>query len=128
MWKWVAARKLTTTPSLFVQQYSPGKTYSFAVAVFDGGPIPIPQGVDHHAGWTMYGENEETKSISSWYTMALGQTSAATSTNAVNTGTTTVTTGISFETAAIASFGMLIVGFVAGLVVISRFALPKKKS
>jgi hypothetical protein len=128
MWRWVAARKLTTRPSLFVQQFSPGKTYSFAVAVFDGGPIPIPQGVDHPSGWTMYGENGETKSISSWYTMALEQSGAATSTTAISTGTATVTTGISFETAAIASFGMLIVGFIAGLVVISRFALPKKKS
>ena len=126
MWKWVAARKLTTTPSLFVQQFSPEKVYNFAVAVFDGGPIPIPQGVDHPAGWTMYGENEETKSISSWYTMALGQAEATTS--ATTAGTTTITTGISFETAATASFGMLIMGFVAGLIVISKFALPKKKS
>lgn len=128
MWKWVAARKLTSTPSLFVQQFSPGKVYYFAVAIFDGGPIPIPQGVDHPAEWTMYGENGETKSISSWYTMALGQAAATTSTTASVAATTTVTTGINFETAAIASFGMLIVGFVAGLVVISKLALPKKKS
>jgi hypothetical protein len=41
---------------------------------------------------------------------------------------TTVTTvsGISLETAAIVGFGMVIVGFLAGLIVLSRFALPKK--
>jgi len=38
----------------------------------------------------------------------------------------TATTGISFETAAVVGFGMLIVGFVAGLLVISKFAIPKK--
>ncbi|MBZ5707234.1 MAG: hypothetical protein LAN63_17950 [Acidobacteriia bacterium] len=124
-WKWVASRKLVTTPSLYVQQFAPGRLYYFAVAVFDGGPIPIPQGVNHPAGWTMYGENGETKSISTWYTMALSQGAAATTA----TGTVTAAmTGISFETAAIVSFGMLIVGFVAGLIVISKFALPKKKS
>lgn len=121
IWKWVAARKLTTSPTLHTQQFTPGNVYYFAVAVYDGGPIPIPQGVQHPAGWTMYGENEETKSISSWYTMALS-TGAATSTSA----TGTVTGGISFETAAVVSFGMLIVGFVAGLLVISKFAIPKK--
>jgi hypothetical protein len=127
MWKWVAARKLVTTPSLFVQQFAPGRLYYFSVAVFDGGPIPIPQGVDHPAGWTMYGENEETKSISSWLTMAISS-GAPTTTGSASTVTSTLTAseGISFETAALASFGMLIVGFVVGLVVIMRFAVPKK--
>ncbi len=120
MWKWVASRKLTTTPSLHVQQFAPGKLYYFAVAVYDGGPIPIPQTVGHPAGWTMYGENEETKSISTWYTMALSS-AAATSATTPGVG------GISFETAAVVSLGMLIVGFVAGLLVISKFALPKRK-
>jgi hypothetical protein len=123
IWKWVAARKLTTTLTLHTQQFTPGNTYYFAVAVYDGGPIPIPQGVAHPAGWTMYGENEETKSISSWYTMALSS-GAVTSTTAL--GSTSVTGGISFETAALVSFGMLVVGFVAGVLVISKFALPKK--
>ena len=123
-WKWVAARKLVTTPSLFVQQFAPGKLYYFALAVFDGGPIPIPQGVEHPTGWTTYGENEETKSISTWYTIAISNAGATT------TGATTTVTasagGISFETAALASFGMLIVGFVAGLIVITKFAVPRK--
>ncbi len=37
------------------------------------------------------------------------------------------TGGISFETAAAVTFGMLVVGFVVGLLVISKFALPKRK-
>jgi hypothetical protein len=37
------------------------------------------------------------------------------------------TGGINFETAAAVTFGMLVVGFVVGLLVISRFALPKRK-
>lgn len=40
----------------------------------------------------------------------------------------TVTSGISFDTIAIVSFGMVLVGFVAGLIVLSRFAFPKKKA
>jgi hypothetical protein len=118
-WKWVAARKLTTTPSLHVEQFAPGRVYYFAVAVYDGGPIPIPQTVASPPGLTMYGENGETKSISTWYTMALG--AAATSSSTTGAG------GVSFETAAVVSLGMLIVGFVAGLLVISKFAFPKRK-
>lgn len=126
VWNWVAARKLTTTPNLRTQQFALGNLYYFAVAVFDGGPIPIPQGVNHPAGWTMYGENGETKSISSWYTMAIS--SGATTAAGTIAGITTVTSvgGISFETAAIVGFGMLVVGFVAGVLVISKFAIPKK--
>lgn len=40
--------------------------------------------------------------------------------------TVTPVSGISLETAAMVSFGMVIVGFVAGLIVLSRFAFPKK--
>jgi hypothetical protein len=127
VWSWVAARKLTTTPTLHTQQFTPGKSYYFAVAVYDGGPIPIPQNVEHPTGWTMYGENGETKSISSWYTMAISSGGAVTTGATVGTtATVTATTGISFETAAVVGFGMLIVGFVAGLLVISKFAIPKK--
>jgi hypothetical protein len=42
--------------------------------------------------------------------------------------TTAATTGISFGTIAAVSFGMIIVGFLAGLIVLSRFAFPKKKA
>jgi len=38
------------------------------------------------------------------------------------------TSGISFDTMAVVSFGMILVGFVAGLIVLSRFAFPKKKA
>jgi hypothetical protein len=126
MWKWVAARKLVTTPSLYVQQFAPGRLYYFSIAVFDGGPIPIPQGVAHPTGWTMYGENEETKSISTWYTMAISGAAATNPTTGVTTTVTATAGGVSFETAALASFGMLIVGFVVGLMVITKFALPRK--
>ena len=53
------------------------------------------------------------------------QAPTATTTNA---STTAATTGISFDTIAIVSFGMILVGFVAGLIVLSRFAFPKKKA
>lgn len=124
-WRWVAARTLTTSPALHTVQFTPDKTYYFAVAAYDGGPIPIPSTVPHPAGWSLYGENEETKSISSWYTMAI---SNAVATSSATASTTVPTTGISFETAAVVSFGMLIVGFVTGLLVISKFALPKKRT
>lgn len=135
MWKWVAARPLTTTPSLHIVQFQPGQTYNFAVAVFDGGPIPIPAGLPHPSTiqqlesngwspsvslpWTMYGENEETKSISTWYTATLGSTSGT-------GGSTGPYAFGSFETAALISLGMLVAGFVVGVVVITRFAMPKK--
>jgi hypothetical protein len=128
-WKWVAARPLTTFPTLHIVQFQPGQTYNFAVGVYDGGPIPIPAGLPHPSTldnsatkgpvpWTMYGENEETKSISSWYTATLGTTGGTTGTGPYTFG--------SFETAALVSLGMLVVGFVAGVVVITRFAMPKK--
>jgi hypothetical protein len=59
--------------------------------------------------------------------MAISSGGAATTGATVGTtATVTATTGISFETAAVVGFGMLIVGFVAGLLVISKFAIPKK--
>ena len=121
-YKWVAARTLTTAPTMRNVQFVSGKTYYLAVAAFDGGPIPIPSTVTHPAGWAYYGENEETKSISSWYTMALG--SAATATSVSQSVTTPG--GITFETAAVISFAMLLVGFVAGMAVIAWYAAPKK--
>jgi hypothetical protein len=131
IWRWVAARKLAISPSLYVQQFASDKVVHFAVAVFDGGPIPIPQSAEHPAGWTMYGENEETKSISSWYTMAVSSaalgTTASTVTSAVTSEIAATTTGVSFETAAIVAFGMLIVGFVAGVIVVSKFAVGEKR-
>ena len=74
-WTWVAARPLTVTPTLHDVQFTGGNTYYFAVGIWDGGPIPIPAGTAAPAGWQYYGENEETKSISSWFTM---QTAAPT--------------------------------------------------
>jgi hypothetical protein len=74
----------------------------------------------------MYGENEETKSISTWYTMAISGAAATNPTTGVTTTVTATAGGVSFETAALASFGMLIVGFVVGLMVITKFALPRK--
>jgi hypothetical protein len=41
--------------------------------------------------------------------------------------TVTTVSGTSLETTAMVSFGMVIVGFLAGLIVLSRFAFPKKK-
>jgi hypothetical protein len=122
-YKWVGARALTTTPTLHTVQFTSDRTFYFAVAVFDGGPIPIPTTVPHPTGWSFYGENEETKSISSWFTMAIGPagvTSVSQSTTAAAPG------GITFETAAVISFAMLLVGFVAGIAVIAWYAAPKK--
>jgi hypothetical protein len=42
--------------------------------------------------------------------------------------TTTATSGISLDTIAVVSFGMILVGFVAGLIVLGTFAFPKKKA
>ena len=53
------------------------------------------------------------------------QAPTTTSTMAI---TTTATSGISFGTVAIVSLGMILVGFVAGLIVLSRFAFQKKKA
>jgi len=53
------------------------------------------------------------------------QAPSATTTTAT---TTTASTGISFDTLAVVSFGMILVGFVAGLIVLSRFAFQKKKA
>ncbi len=133
MWKWVAARPLTTSPSLHIEQFKPGQTYYFAVAVYDGGPIALPAGLPHPASipllgtdgfstsvslpFTMYGENEETKSISSWYTASFAPTGGTTG-GLFSFG--------SFETAALVSLGMLVIGFVAGVVIVTRFVLPKK--
>lgn len=122
-WTWEAARSLTTTPTLHTVQFSPNTTYYFAVAAFDGGPIPIPSTAAHPAGWSSYGENEETKSISSWYTMALSTSGVTTTTQATSAA---AAGGISFETAAVVGFGLLLVGFIAGMVVVSRFAAGKK--
>lgn len=124
-YRWVGARTLTTAPALHNVQFTFGATYYFAVAVFDGGPIPIPSTVPHPAGWSFYGENEETKSISSWFTMALGGGATA---SAATTAQSTVAVpgGIQFETAAVISLAMLFVGFVAGMAVIAWYASPKK--
>jgi hypothetical protein len=122
-YKWVAARALTTTPTLHTVQFSADKTYYFAVAVFDGGPIPIPTTVPHPTGWSFYGENEETKSISSWFTMAVGPAAVTSVSQSITAG---APGGITFETAAVISFAMLLVGFVAGMAVIAWYAAPKK--
>ncbi len=144
-WAWIAARSLSTTPTLHTVQFAPGQTHYFAVGVFDGGPIPIPSTVNHPAGWNFYGENEETKSISSWYTMALSSsgpsTTTTTSTAQSSQSTVTITqsstttqtiqstvtstqtqtqtnplSGISFETALFTAVGTLIIGLVAGMI------------
>lgn len=155
-WTLVMARSLTTPGTTTnIQQFTTGSTYYFAIAAFDGGAHAIPAGVPAPAGWTQMADNGMTKSISTWYTMALSplapsqlttsttsSTSSAPSTTTVTqsastvtqggaTLTTTVTntgqsTGIAFETAAVAAFAMLIVGFVAGVAVIARFARPKQ--
>jgi len=125
-YRWVAARTLTTTPALHTVQFASEKTVYFAVAAYDGGPIPIPSTVPHPAGWTFYGENEETKSISSWYTMALGPAATATSVSQSTVTTAAAPGGITFETAAVISFAMLLVGFVAGMAVIAWYAAPKR--
>lgn len=125
-YKWVTARALTTTPTLHTVQFASEKTYYFAVAVYDGGPIPIPSTVSHPAGWNSYGENEETKSISSWYTMALGSAASATSVSQTTATGVAASGGITFATAAVISFAMLLVGFVAGMAVIAWYAAPKK--
>ncbi len=128
IWKWEAARLLTTNPSLHIIQFQPGQTYYFAVAAFDGGPIPIPAGLAHPAtepiwggAFTMMGENEETKSISSWFTATLGTPSATNSTSS------TYAFG-SLETAALVSLGMLAAGFVAGVVVFTKVVRPRRPS
>jgi len=45
-----------------------------------------------------------------------------------STTTSATTSGISFSTVAVVSFGMVLVGFVAGLIVLSRFGFTKKKA
>jgi hypothetical protein len=125
-YKWVAARSLTTAPALRTVQFASEKTYYLAVAVYDGGPIPIPSTVSHPAGWSFYGENEETKSISSWYTMGLGPAATVTSVSQSTVTAAVTPGGITFETAAVVSFAMLLIGFVAGMAVIAWYAAPKK--
>jgi hypothetical protein len=49
-------------------------------------------------------------------------------TTTTSAAATTVTSGIGVGTIAIVSFGMILVGFVAGLIVLSRFAFQKKKA
>ncbi len=44
------------------------------------------------------------------------------------TQTQSATGGIGFGTVAVVSFGMIFVRFVAGLIVLSRFAFPKKEA
>jgi hypothetical protein len=152
-WTLVMSRPLTTpgTPTN-IQQFNQGASYYFALAAFDGGAHPIPAGVPAPAGWTQMADNGMTKSISTWYTMALSPlspsqltttSSSATSsastvtqsgptvTQSASTVTTTITaTGestisVGFETAALSAFVMLIVGFIVGVVVIARVARPK---
>jgi len=85
----VIARPLTTTPSTNIAQFQPGVVYNFALAVFSGGPNPIPAGVPTPTGWTQMADNSETKSISTWVTMEF--TGAPSSTLSVTTPTSTVT-------------------------------------
>ena len=59
------------------------------------------------------------------YLVVLPKLQGTTPTSTTQT-TTTIAGGVSFETAALTSFGMIIVGFIAGLIVLSRFAFPKK--
>ena len=131
---WEAARSLHTTPALNNVQFTQGATYYFAVAAFDGGPVPIPAAVPHPAGWTQYGENEESKSISTWNTMALGPAASAGATTTVTapaatvtqtqTTTTTAAQGESsttFQTATAATLAAMIVGLIAGMVAVGRF-------
>jgi len=125
-WTLVEARPLTTTLKQNIQQFALGQTYYFAIAAFDGGPHPIPAAVPHPAGWTQMADNGMTKSISSWYTMALGPASSATSVSQSTVITSAAPGGITFETAAVISFAMLLVGFVAGMAVIAWYAAPKK--
>lgn len=132
---WEAARSLHTTPALHMVQFNSGASYNFAVAIFDGGPIPIPAAVAHPAGWSYYGENEETKSISAWNTMAVGPAPVggqsvttvvgptATST-LTNTATATVTSNVTTTVtnnelstiAYVGAIGTLVVGLIAGIV------------
>lgn len=132
-YNWEAARSLHTTPTLHTIQFNPNTSYYFAVGVFDGGPIPIPSGVSHPAGWTSYGENEETKSISTWYTLALSPSGPGTTTTTApqptvtSTATQTVTTqpeGVTPETALFVSVATLVIGLVAGMIATS---LPRSR-
>jgi len=56
------------------------------------------------------------------------QTPAATTATTTIAATPTATSGISFDTLAIVSLGMVLVGFVAGLIVLSRFGFQRKKA
>ncbi len=125
-WTFVAARSLQTSPTQYTVQFQQDKTYYFALAVFDGGPIPIPAGVAHPANFTGMGNSDETKSISSWNTMALAPSSGGNETTTQTTSQASQPTGITFETAAIVSFALLVVGFAAGMAVTYRFAAPKR--
>lgn len=125
-WTWAAARSLTTTPVLRTVQFAQDKVYYFAVGTWDGGPIPIPSGVAHPAGWSSYGENEETKSISSWYTMALAGPQTSGSATTVATSSASASPAIGFGTTALISLVGLAAVLVAGILVVLRLKRPKR--
>jgi hypothetical protein len=100
----VIARPMTVTPTANNVQFGAGTVYNFAMAVFAGGPNPIPAGVPAPAGWTSMADTDETKSISTWVTvefsgLAPQQTSssagATTTAGTVANATGTTTTALS---------------------------------
>jgi hypothetical protein len=125
-WSWVAARPLTITPGLHDIQFRANQNYYFSVGIWDGGPIPIPSTTTAPAGWTSFGENEETKSISTWYTMQLGAPTPTTvTTTALVTTGSQAAQGAPLATTALVSLGTLVVGLLIGMVAIRRFTKPK---
>jgi hypothetical protein len=96
-WTQIIARPLTTTPSAAIAQFAPGTVYNFALAAFDGGAHPIPAGVPAPAGWTSMADDQMTKSISTWVTVAFSGLAPGAST--LTTSTTTVTAPASTVTA-----------------------------
>ena len=126
-WTLIAARPLTTTPSTFISQFAQGKTYYFALGAWDGGAHPIPAGVPAPAGWTQMSDDGETKSISSWFTMAISSQGPVTTTS--TTSQSTGASGGGSESFLLASafavaLGTLVFGFVAG----TYFGLRWKRS
>ncbi len=149
-WTQVIARPMTTTPSTAIAQFAPGAVYNFAIGAWDGGPHPIPAGVPAPAGWTNMSDDSETKSISTWQTVAFSaqpagvsstSASASTVTQTVTETTTTVSTAIStavsstvstvistvtgsnpsYQTATAGALIAMVVGLVAGMMAVGRF-------
>ncbi len=125
-WTLIAARPLASNPSTYIAQFAEGKVYNFAIGAWDGGAHPIPAGVPAPSGWTQMYDDSETKSISTWFTMALssaGPQSLTTTTQQSSATGTGQSESFLLASAFAVAIGTLVFGFVAG----AYFGLRWKK-